>query len=86
MIAILRPTRGIEFSASADSIEQALEGYENRKFRTWDLPIPDSFNELVEKALQTSAQEFLFVEEDVIIPVNAISLMRDLNVDIAAIN
>lgn len=86
MICVLRPTRGIEFSESAESIERALEGYERTILRTWYLPIPDSFNTLIGLALKTSAQEFFFVEEDVVIPANALSLLRSLDVDVAAIN
>ncbi len=86
MIALLRPTRGLEFSESADSVEKALSQYEHTKLRTWDKPIPDSFNALVRLALETTAQEFFFVEEDVVIPEDAIPILRALAVDVAALN
>lgn len=86
MIALLRPTRGLEFSESADSVEKALASYEHTKLRTWDKPIPDSFNALVRLALETSAQEFFFVEEDVVIPEDSIPILRSLALDVAAIN
>jgi len=92
MIAVIRPTRGLEFSESADSIEKALRFYEFRIFRTWSDPIPDCFNKLVAEALKENIDlirtfdEFLFVEEDVVIPENCLYLMRSLDVDIAAIS
>ncbi len=86
MIALLRPTRGMEFSESADSVDRALENVAHIKRRTWDLPIPDSFNHLTGLALDTSAEEFFFVEEDVVIPENSLALLRELDADLAAIN
>ena len=84
---VLRPTRGLEFAESSDSIDQALQGYNYRTKRTWDMPIPDSFNWLVRWALDnTDAPDFLFVEEDVVVPIGAINAMQAVGTDIAAIN
>jgi GT2 family glycosyltransferase len=87
---VLRPSRGLEYAESSDSIDEALQGYQYRIKRTWDKPIPDSFNWLVRWALDnTDSELFLFVEEDVVIPANAISLLLDKMAEghaIAAIN
>ncbi len=86
-VAVLRPTRGLEFAESSDSIEEALQGYAYRVKRTWDKPIPDSFNWLTRWALDnTDAPYFLFVEEDVVIPPFAMEAMLQVDADITAIN
>jgi hypothetical protein len=85
--AVLRPSRGLEFAESSDSIDEALQGYNYRTKRTWDKPIPDSFNRLTRWALDnTDAQSFLFVEEDVIVPIGGIGALLEMGTDIAAIN
>lgn len=87
-IAILRPTRGLEFSESSDSIERALEGIAHlAPKRSWDLPIPDSFNRLTRWFLdESNCDHALFAEEDVVLPLQAVRAMLDLGTDIAAIN
>jgi hypothetical protein len=88
--AVLRPTRGLEYAESSDSIDEALQGYRYRVKRTWDKSIPDSFNWLVRWALDnTNAPYFIFAEEDVVFPINAIALLVDKLAEghgIAAIN
>jgi hypothetical protein len=85
--AVLRPSRGLEFAESSDGIDEALQGYNYRAKRTWDKPIPDSFNWLVRWALDnTDAPYFLFVEEDVVIPAGGINSLLELGSDVAAIN
>lgn len=87
LIATLRPTRGIEFSQSADSIAANLSQYPHLEpKRTWDEAIPKSFNLLAEWFMQTGATHAWFVEEDVVVPDIALYAMLGLNVDIAAIN
>jgi len=54
--------------------------------RCGDKPIPDSFNSLVEVFLTMSAQYAWFVEEDIVVPTNALIELLNLNVDVAAIN
>ena len=86
-LAVLRPTRGLEYAESTESVDEALRPYSYQIKRTWDKSIPDSFNWLVVWALtKTSAPVFLFIEEDIILPRNAIALMLELDTDIAAIN
>ena len=88
LIAVLRPTRGLEFAESADSISRELEGFAHLDpKRTWDKAIPESFNYLAEWFFnQTQASHALFVEEDVVMPVGGLQAMLALDTDIAAIN
>lgn len=85
--AVLRPSRGLEYAESSDSIEEALQGYNYRVKRTWDKPIPDSFNWLTRWALDnTDAPFLLFVEEDIVLPIGAVNAMLELGADISGIN
>jgi hypothetical protein len=93
-LAVLRPTRGLEFSESADSIDFALsvaidsECIQSRvrQFRQWELPIPDSFNVLVREFLQSPIDYAWILEEDVVAPLDAIPQMLAMDADVAAIN
>lgn len=58
-----------------ESVDANLEGHDHVKLYSHDLPIPESFNELVERFLETDQEFAWFVEEDVVPPANALSLM-----------
>ncbi len=70
MIAILVPTRGLVFTEVERQIEVLrLLKKDSIVLRSSDLPIPQSHNELVEKALLIpEVDEVLFIEEDVLFP------------------
>ena len=72
-IAIVLPSRGLIFTEVEDAIESQRKQFDIDVYRSWDLPIPDSFNILVERALQDEKVEYIFfVEEDVVIPGDAL--------------
>lgn len=96
-VIVLRPTRGLEFSQSATSVEAALvralcefkitqETALQPMYRVHDLPIPDSFNILVRAFMETDYQYAWFVEEDIVVPEDALIAMLALDIDVAAIN
>jgi len=89
MIGLARPTRGLEFSESSDSIEKNLRGHDSIEERSWDLDIPDSFNEVTAKLLDQSSDLIWFVEEDVVVPPGILEKMLELinqGYDIVAVN
>lgn len=90
MIGVARPTRGLEFTESSDSIQKNLEGIESVIERTWNDPIPDGFNKVVALLLQYKQLEAVwFVEEDVVVPPYALRAMMDKMIagcDIVAVN
>lgn len=79
-------TRGLLFTEVENAVEKNIEGWPYQVFRTKDLTIPDSQNYLVEQALKTDATHLLFVEEDTVMPDNAISNMIFLDADVACVD
>ncbi len=79
-------TRGLLFTEVEDAVEKNIEGWPYQIFRTTNLTIPDSQNYLVEQALKTDATHLLFVEEDTVMPDNAISDMIFLDADVACVD
>lgn len=89
MIGVARPTRGLEFSESSDSIEKNLRGYPSITERSWDKAIPDSFNDVVALLLDQGADLIWFVEEDVVVPPGTFAALKglmDTGFDITAAN
>lgn len=93
-LVALRPTRGLEFAESSDALEGALNvavrsgviSPDAHALRTWDLKIPDSFNDLVRRFLCTTAEYAWIVEEDIVVPQRAIEAMLAMDADVATIN
>lgn len=85
-IAVCLATRGLIFTEVEDALEKNLNGWPYQLFRTKDLVIPESQNYLVDKALSTDATHLLFVEEDNVMPDNALVDMLNLNADVACID
>ncbi len=91
MIGVARPTRGLEFTESSQSIERNLKSTPHTIERSWTLELPDCFNETVALLLQSKpkVEAIWFVEEDVVVPNGAFDLLYSELVkgaDIAAIN
>lgn len=86
MIGVARPTRGLEFTESSDSISANLEGVPHRIRRTWDDPIPDSFNKVTEQLLAyPDTEAILFLEEDTVMPVGGLQALIATGAPIAHI-
>lgn len=86
MISVILPTRGIVFTEVEQSIEDNLKEYNHRVYRSFTLPIPESENYLVDKALEDHPTYLLFVEEDTVLPEHAFVNMVKANADIACID
>jgi hypothetical protein len=85
-IAGLFPSRGLLGSQMMESVDANLEGYDHVKIYSHDLPIPESFNSLVEDFLQTDSDYAWFVEEDVVPPASALDLMLSAEVAVAFVD
>lgn len=97
-VVVLRPTRGLEFAESALSIQLSLseavlkeyvdiESGLRPTYRSWGRAIPDSFNHLAKLFIdQTKCDYAWIVEEDIIVPHDALEALLALDVDVAAIN
>ena len=87
MIGVARPTRGLEFSESSQSIDRNLYGFSHAIERTWDRAIPDSFNYLVALLLRLYSPDFIWiVEEDVVVPQGGFAALLEADSDIAALD
>ncbi len=73
------------FTEVMEALLRELQGYDYQLYMSWNRVIPDSFNELTEKALLDS-DYLLFVEEDVVVPEGAIDNMMMEKGDIVAID
>ena len=86
MIAIIVPTRGLTFTQTDILIDQVVEHFDCRVFRTFDKEIPVAQNYLVEEALKTDAEFFLFIEEDNVPTLKQVRDMVNRNVDICFVD
>lgn len=85
-LAVLMPSRGLLAGPMRESVDAACKGYAHHPFYTHNRPLPECFNELGERVLTDDFTHALFVEEDMIIPDDAIPLLLEVDADIAAIN
>lgn len=83
MISILIPSRNLIFSKVIESVAELMRDFGNTRLHvSYDLPIPDSHNYLVEQGLKDNPSHLLFVEEDTIPPKGVLGKMLELNKDI----
>lgn len=86
MIALLVASRGLTFTQTDIVIDKIRDRFETIIFRTYDKKIPEAQNWLVEEALKTEADFFLFIEEDVVPSLQQIVEMVNRNTDIAFVD
>lgn len=79
-VAILIPSRGMIFTETLNSVlDNVMAAGVPSSFLTENMkPIPDAQNDLVLKALQTNADYFFFVEEDMFFPKNTLLTMLEV--------
>ena len=80
MIAVIFPSRGLAFSQTCEELLDNLEGYDYEIFFSHQKPIPDCFNEPLERALKSKATHFWIVEDDMILPKNTLKRLLEANV------
>lgn len=86
MIGVILPTRGLVYTQVEDALERVRDMVRLKVFRSYNLPIPDAQNTLVEEALKTDITHLWFVEEDTVPPKNALPMMFIANDDIVCID
>ncbi len=86
MIAVILPSRGLIFAEVEDSISRNLAKYNYKVYRSFNLPIPECQNMLVEQALADGCKFLCFVEEDTVMPDGAMERLLLADADIACID
>lgn len=82
-VAVILPSRGLIFSRTAEEILNNLKGIPHKFFFSHRKPIPECFEEPVNRALQDKSITHLWiVEEDMVLPPDTLSklLAEDVNV------
>lgn len=86
MIAILIASRGLIFTETDQFIDEIQDRFDTKIIRTYDKKIPDSQNYLAEQALATTANYFLFIEEDIVGSVDHVVQMINADCDISFVD
>lgn len=76
-IGVVLPTRGLVFTEVIQSIQKELARFTYEIFMSHNLPIPDGHNLLTKQALEAGCDYVLFIEEDVVLPHDAVWKMID---------
>lgn len=85
MVSVLLPSRGLVGSRVIEAVDNQSEMIKHR-FYSHNDPLPDCFNKLVVKFLETASKYAWFVEEDVVVPKDALQRLLKASADIVAIN
>lgn len=86
-IAVILPSRGLMFSQTADEILQNLKGIPHKFFFSHKKPIPECFEEPVNRALADKNITHLWlVEDDMIIPPETLSKMLEADKAVVTAN
>lgn len=79
-LAVVLPSRGLLFSETLEELLNELEGFEYEIFWSHGKPLPDCFNDPVEKILKDDTVfAVLFCEDDMIIPKGVLRKMFEQN-------
>ena len=82
-LAILIPSRGLVFSETIDEVLREAAPFHYQIFFAHSRPIPECFNEPMEKILQGSFDYVWIVEEDMVLPKGILKELLDLGQPIA---
>lgn len=86
MIGVILATRGFVFTEVENAIDRNLEGVPHKIYRSFNLPIPDCQNYLVDQAIKDGCTYLWFVEEDVVVPDDAFERLMIANTGISCID
>ena len=79
-VGVILPSRGLIFSKTAEEILKNLRGIDHKIFFSHKRPIPECFNEPLERALsEPNLTHILIVEDDMIIPPEALKNALEAN-------
>jgi hypothetical protein len=80
MIAVILPSRGLIFSRTAEEVLNTLKWIDHKIYFAHKKPIPECFNEPLEKALENpDVTHIWFVEDDMVLPPNILADMYALD-------
>ncbi len=85
-VAVLVPSRGLVLSRGAEALDSELVGVESVRLYEHDKGIPDAFNSLTRRFLETDADVAWIVEEDIVVPNGSLTAMAESGADIAAVD
>lgn len=86
-LAVVLPSRGLLFSQSFEELLDELKPFSHKIYFSHNRPIPDCFNEPLEKALKDkTVTHILFCEDDMALPKGILKKMLDLNVPATALD
>lgn len=86
-IAVVLPSRGLLFSQSFEELLQELKLFDYRIYFSHGRPIPDCFNNPLERALSDKQiTHVLFCEDDMMLPKGVLKKMVELDVPATALD
>ena len=85
-IGILLPSRGLIFSETIEEVLREVAPFDFHIFFAHARPIPEAFNEPMEKILQGSFDYVWIVEEDMVLPKGILQELLDLGKPIATMD
>lgn len=86
-IAVVLPSRGLLFSQSFDELLQELKPFEHKIYFAHARPIPEAFNEPLERVLKNkSVTHVLFCEDDMALPKGILKKMVELDYPAVALD
>jgi hypothetical protein len=86
-LAVVLPSRGLMFSETFEELLNELDGFDYEIFWAHGRPLPECFNEPLERVLaDPTVFAVLFCEDDMIIPKGALRRMFDLNYPVVALD
>lgn len=85
-IAVLMPSRGLIFSETIEEVLREAAPFDFQIFFSHSRPIPECFNEPMEKILEGDFSHVWIVEEDMVLPKGILQELIDLNSPLATMD
>jgi len=82
-LAVVLPSRGLIFSETIEEVLREVAPFDYQLFFSHSRPIPDCFNEPMEKILNTDFNYVWIVEEDMVLPKGILQDLLDIGLPIA---
>lgn len=83
-IAVILPSRGLLYAETFKEVLENCEPYRFEIFFAHGLPIPDCFNEPLNRALKKKFTHIWFVEEDMVIPPDTLTKLLEQDEEMIA--
>lgn len=81
-LGVIVPTRGLVFTETVIGLLEATEGITAKFYLSHNLPTPDSFNELTNRAMDEGMTHLLITNDDVVITPEILEAMIALDEDV----